>query len=90
MKHIQFEQVCTTEVAEHLVSDLRNQSGLHESYLLTDTLNGSISSTPSEVLRLELELERTIAQLEHLKANNTVLTLTLQESKAHCDRYVIF
>ncbi|XP_026470879.1 colorectal mutant cancer protein-like [Ctenocephalides felis] len=77
--------VCTTEVAEHLVSDLRNQSGLHESYLLTDTLNGSISSTPSEVLRLELELERTIAQLEHLKANNTVLTLTLQESKAHCD-----
>lgn len=59
-------------VAEHLVSDLLEQSNLQE-------LNGSER-------QFEVETERLNSRLEHARANNAVLALTLQESKAQCDR----
>lgn len=61
-------------VAEHLVSDLLEQSNLQE-------LNGSEK-------QFEVETERLNSRLEHARANNAVLALTLHESKAQCDRYV--
>ncbi|XP_048513861.1 colorectal mutant cancer protein isoform X3 [Athalia rosae] len=64
--------VCSTMVAEHLVSDLMEQSNLQE-------LNGSEQ-------QFEVETERLNSRLEHAKANNAVLALTLHESKAQCDR----
>lgn len=36
---------------------------------------------------LEMELRRINAKLEHVKAQNSVLVLTLSETKEHCDRY---
>ncbi|XP_047351403.1 colorectal mutant cancer protein isoform X7 [Vespa velutina] len=64
--------VCSTMVAEHLVSDLLEQSNLQE-------LNGSEK-------QFEVETERLNSRLEHARANNAVLALTLHESKAQCDR----
>ncbi|XP_063979166.1 colorectal mutant cancer protein isoform X1 [Diachasmimorpha longicaudata] len=64
--------VCSTMVAEHLVSDLLDHSNLHE-------LNGSEK-------QFEVETERLNSRLEHARANNAVLALTLHESKAQCDR----
>ncbi|XP_066598786.1 colorectal mutant cancer protein isoform X1 [Prorops nasuta] len=64
--------VCSTMVAEHLVSDLLEQSNLQE-------LNGSER-------QFEVETERLNSRLEHARANNAVLALTLHESKAQCDR----
>lgn len=61
-------------VAEHLVSDLLEQSNLQE-------LNGSEK-------QFEVETERLNSRLEHARANNAVLALTLHESKAQCDRYI--
>ncbi|KAI4496144.1 hypothetical protein M0802_008011 [Mischocyttarus mexicanus] len=66
------ERVCSTMVAEHLVSDLLEQSNLQE-------LNGSEK-------QFEVETERLNSRLEHARANNAVLALTLHESKAQCDR----
>ncbi|XP_015434832.1 PREDICTED: colorectal mutant cancer protein [Dufourea novaeangliae] len=64
--------VCSTMVAEHLVSDLLEHSNLQE-------LNGSEK-------QFEVETERLNSRLEHARANNAVLALTLHESKAQCDR----
>ncbi|XP_044010602.1 colorectal mutant cancer protein isoform X2 [Aphidius gifuensis] len=64
--------VCSTMVAEHLVSDLLEQSNIQE-------LNGSEQ-------QFEIETERLNSKLEHSRANNAVLALTLHESKAQCDK----
>ncbi|XP_033219789.1 colorectal mutant cancer protein isoform X4 [Belonocnema kinseyi] len=64
--------VCSTMVAEHLVSDLLEHSNIQE-------LNGSEK-------QFEVETERLNSRLEHARANNAVLALTLHESKAQCDR----
>ncbi|XP_044580956.1 colorectal mutant cancer protein [Cotesia glomerata] len=64
--------VCSTMIAEHLVSDLLEQSNIQE-------LNGSEE-------QFEVETERLKSRLEHARANNAVLALTLHESKAQCDR----
>lgn len=61
-------------VAEHLVSDLLEHSNIQE-------LNGSEK-------QFEVETERLNSRLEHARANNAVLALTLHESKAQCDRYL--
>lgn len=37
---------------------------------------------------LEIEISRLSAKLEHSKAQNAVLALTLADTKEHCDRYV--
>ncbi|KAG9428298.1 Colorectal mutant cancer protein [Apis mellifera carnica] len=64
--------VCSTMVAEHLVSDLLEHSNIQE-------LNGSEK-------QFEVETERLNSRLEHARTNNAVLALTLHESKAQCDR----
>lgn len=39
--------------------------------------------------QLELETEKLNSRLENARANNTVLQLTLDETKTQCERFVI-
>lgn len=68
--------VCHTKVAEHLVSDMQEESDLQE------LSRGDVFSRKQH----ELETERLNGRLEHVRAQNTVLALTLEECKAQCDR----
>lgn len=70
----------------------------------TDLVDTSLSTAVAEhlvgdILRqcdqpekqsLEIEISRLSAKLEHSKAQNAVLALTLADTKEHCDRYVIY
>lgn len=44
--------------------------------------------TESEKYTIDIELRRMNAKLEHTRSQNSVLVLTLSETKAHCDRYI--
>lgn len=63
-------------MAEHLVSDLQEESNLQE-FNRGDMLSRK---------QLELETERLNCRLEHVRAQNTVLALNLEECKAQCDK----
>lgn len=59
-------------IVEHLVSDLKlNSHSLMEAF--------------AEPSQLNHELHRLQRKIEHLKVQNTVLSLTLDESKEHCE-----
>ncbi|KAL9891619.1 uncharacterized protein ACN427_007946 isoform 1-T1 [Glossina fuscipes fuscipes] len=59
-------------IVEHLVSDLKlNSHSLMEAF--------------AEPSQLNHELQRLQRKTEHLKVQNTVLSLTLDESKEHCE-----
>lgn len=61
-------QVCTTEIAEHLVSDLYQNV-----------------ASPEDATQLQLEMKQMQRRIEYLKVQNTILSLTIAESKQHCD-----
>lgn len=61
--------ICTTEIAEHLVSDL----------LQSDV------NTNDDSPHLHNEVQRLHRRIEHLRIQNSVLSITLAESKAHCN-----
>ncbi|XP_073818964.1 colorectal mutant cancer protein isoform X2 [Musca autumnalis] len=66
-------EIKNANIVEHLVSDLKqNNSSLMESFI--------------EPSQLDNELQRLQRKVEHLKVQNTVLSLTLDESKEHCER----
>lgn len=44
----------------------------------------------TEKQAIDIEFRRLNAKLEHTRSQNSVLALTLSETKAHCDRYVSF
>uniref|UniRef100_A0A1A9WY38 MCC-bdg_PDZ domain-containing protein n=1 Tax=Glossina brevipalpis TaxID=37001 RepID=A0A1A9WY38_9MUSC len=59
-------------IVEHLVSDLKlNSHSLMEAF--------------AEPSQLNQEMQRLQRKIEHLKVQNTVLSLTLDESKEHCE-----
>lgn len=60
----------STEMAEHMVSDM----------MLAPVSPDIVASS-----RLQSEVQRLQKKIEHLKVQNSVLTLTLAESKEHCD-----
>lgn len=65
-------KIKNANIVEHLVSDLKqNNSSLMESFI--------------EPSQLDNELQRLQRKVEHLKVQNTVLSLTLDESKEHCE-----
>ena len=43
----------------------------------------------SKLQEFEIEMERLSSRIEHLKSQNEVLTLTLTESKNHCDNLTV-
>lgn len=62
--------VCTTEIAQHLVGDLYRNVGVKT----------------EDAMQLQLEVKQLQRRLEHLRVQNTILSLTVQESKQHCDQ----
>ncbi|RZF48714.1 hypothetical protein LSTR_LSTR011344 [Laodelphax striatellus] len=64
--------VSHTEVAEHLVSGLQEQCDLLE--------------MGTDLRKFEIETEKLTSRLEHTRALNTLLQITLEETKSHCER----
>ncbi|XP_055905241.1 colorectal mutant cancer protein isoform X1 [Eupeodes corollae] len=60
-----------TEIVEHLVSDLIQSNNMMDSFI--------------EASQLDTEFQRLQRRIEHLKVRNSVLALTLEECKEHCD-----
>lgn len=56
--------ICTTEIAEHLVSGLLPDIPVHQ---------------------LQNEVQRLQRRIEHLRVQNTVLSISLAENKTHCE-----
>ncbi|XP_044742607.1 colorectal mutant cancer protein isoform X2 [Chrysoperla carnea] len=73
--------LCSTQVAEHLVSDLRSQSELQEQL--------AIEQRPPDEQAFETEIHRLTTKIDNLKSQNNVLSLTLTENKAHCDKLTL-
>lgn len=66
--------MCNTVLAESLVSELQ-EADLQE-----------LSRSEAVRRQYEVETERLTSRLEHARAQNAVLALTLDESKTQCDR----
>ncbi|XP_022253038.1 colorectal mutant cancer protein-like isoform X2 [Limulus polyphemus] len=76
--------VSTTKVAEHLVQNLQEDSHTQEIFQSVYSSGSAISE--SKVREFEVELERLNSKIEHLKSQNDLLTITLEESRSQCDR----
>ena len=72
------------KVAEHLVQNLQECSNIQEISQNLSQNGNQVSDT--KIRDFEVELERLTSKIDHLKSQNDLLTLTLEESKAHCDR----
>ncbi|CAD5112298.1 DgyrCDS1527 [Dimorphilus gyrociliatus] len=69
-------------IAEQLVHDWRESSKIQE--MIQGIGAGNL---PDRVVKeFEIEVERLNSKVEHIKAQNDVLSLSLSESKAHSDR----
>ncbi|KAK8749035.1 hypothetical protein OTU49_015650, partial [Cherax quadricarinatus] len=80
--------VWTTAVAEQLVAGVQEESDAQELYHALATAGGALA--PHERLKeFEVEIERLHTKVDHLKAQNDVLAITLSESKSHCDHLSI-
>ena len=84
-------QVRTSVVAEHLVQELHDVSSMRE---LTHSLAAAAAASPDgggsacvagKMREFEIEMERLASKIEHLKAQNEVLGITLGESKSQCE-----
>jgi PDZ domain of MCC-2 bdg protein for Usher syndrome len=71
----------TTEIAEHLVSDFLQSSESAATTIPTLTTN----SSADHCQQLQKEVQRQQRRLEHLRLQNSVLNLTLTETKQHCN-----
>uniref|UniRef100_T1JC16 Harmonin-binding protein USHBP1 PDZ-binding domain-containing protein n=1 Tax=Strigamia maritima TaxID=126957 RepID=T1JC16_STRMM len=72
-----------TKVVEHLVRPLQDDSSAQEIF---QSLYSSGSKATENCLReFEIEMERLNSKIEHLKAQNDLLTFTLEESKTQCN-----
>lgn len=69
-----YSQISHTEVAEHLVSSVQSECNIEELYR-------------KDKKHLEIEIERLHSKLEHLKAQNNTLQISLRETKENCERY---
>ena len=78
----------STAVAEQLSANVQEESDSQELFHALATAGGAFA--PHERLKeYELDMERLHSKIDHLKAQNDVLTATLGESKAHCDHLAL-
>ncbi|XP_060602738.1 colorectal mutant cancer protein-like isoform X1 [Ruditapes philippinarum] len=77
-----------TKVAEHLVQSLWKGSKIQE-IVQNATDKSGISDVDSRVTEFEIELERLQSQVDNYKSQIDVANLTLEESKANCDRLTV-
>ncbi|XP_072019869.1 colorectal mutant cancer protein-like isoform X2 [Amphiura filiformis] len=76
--------VTNPKVAEHLAQSLQDCSSMQE---ILQTLNSHGLSIPeSKAREFEVEMERLNSKIEHLKSQNDLLQLSLEESKSNADR----
>ncbi len=71
----------------HDVSSMRELG-----HTFADSGNGSSNSSVmmlSKVKEFEIEMERLASRIEHLKAQNEVLSLALGESKNQCENLTV-
>ncbi|KAK2194115.1 hypothetical protein NP493_2g08028 [Ridgeia piscesae] len=74
------------KVAEHLAQSLQECSNVQEMIQTLSQSGDSIDAMSVNTVReFEIELETLQSKVDHLKSQNDLLTLTLEESKAHCD-----
>ena len=73
-------------MAEHLAQSLQECSNVQEMIQTLSQSGDSIDAMSVNTVReFEIELETLQSKVDHLKSQNDLLTLTLEESKAHCD-----
>lgn len=77
-----------TKVAEHLVQSLWKGSNIQE-IVQNATDKSGISDDDSRVTEFEIELERLQSKVDNYKSQIDVTNLTLEESKANCDRLTV-
>ncbi|CAL8130708.1 unnamed protein product [Orchesella dallaii] len=80
--------VCSTRVVEHLVQPIKNESALRE--MQHSLSQNGVSPLNEEKLReFEIETERLSSKIEHLRSQNDVLTLNLEDAKGNADRLTV-
>ncbi|XP_052267563.1 colorectal mutant cancer protein-like isoform X2 [Dreissena polymorpha] len=77
-----------TKVAEHLVQSLWKCSNVQE-IVQNATEKSGLTEVDSRVTEFEIELERLQSQIDNYKSQIDVCNLTLEESKANCDRLTL-
>lgn len=76
--------VSSAKVVEHLVQHMQEESNAQEIFHALCSSGSHISE--SKIREFEVETERLNSKIEHLKSQNDLLCLTLEESKTQCDR----
>lgn len=81
---LSFFQLPNAKLAEHLAQSLQECSNMQEIIQTLYKCGSEISD--SNVREFEIETERLSSKIDHLKSQNDLLQLTLDESRAHTDR----
>ncbi|XP_071826338.1 colorectal mutant cancer protein-like isoform X1 [Apostichopus japonicus] len=76
--------VTNPKVAEHLVQTLQECSNVQEIFQTLST--HGLSLPEGKISEIEVEMERLNSKIEHLKSQNDLLQLSLEESKSSADR----
>lgn len=63
--------------------------GVHYNFPLFQTWSAEIEHRDSKIRELQLELDRATSRAEHLRSQNDVLGLTLEDSKSLTDRLTV-
>lgn len=72
------------KVAEHLVQTLQECSNVQEIFQTLST--HGLSLPEGKISEIEVEMERLNSKIEHLRSQNDLLQLSLEESKSSADR----
>ncbi|CAL8130718.1 unnamed protein product [Orchesella dallaii] len=75
---------CSTKVVEHLVHPLAIESSVRE-IQHTLVLRG-VPLNGDRLREVEIEIDRLNSRIDHLRSQNDVLTLNLEDAKSHADR----
>ncbi|KAG5871006.1 Colorectal mutant cancer protein [Gonioctena quinquepunctata] len=98
---ITFASVPITKVAERIkLKRATDQRGINPNDLLNSDLSTAVAEhivgdilkqcdVQAEKQCLDIEMRKINAKLEHARSQNSVLALTLSETKAHCDRLAL-
>jgi len=81
----------STRVIEHLVRPLQDEARIREmeTVFANSVGNGSPEMNEDKVREFGIETERLQSRLEHLRAQNDVLTLNLKSAKSHADHLTV-
>jgi len=75
---------CSTKVVEHLASSLAIESSVRE-IQHTLVLRG-VPLNGDRLREVEIEIDRLNSRIDHLRSQNDVITLNLEDAKSHADR----